>query len=825
MTHSTPLSSNGAPAVVSSDLRSTARPTPIPRPGLFPAMLAGLLCVSGLTSYAADGSWSRQFMNPYLNGTVNAVAASGDTVYFAGEFTMGSATTVELGGVGLDRVFMSTPAGIFPLGDGLDGDVNAIAVDGQNVYVGGEFTTAGGVTVNRIAMWNGTEWSDLDGGVSGGNVNAIAIHDGDVYVGGAFTNAGSGEGITVNRIVRWNGAEWSSLGTGANATVLALASDGEALFAGGGFTQIDGVAASRIARWNGSEWSPLGTGLSSGRVDALAVNAGALHVGGTFTVIGGIAASRIALWNGAAWSALGAGVGAGSTDTVKAIAFLNGELHVGGSFESAGGQPANGIAKWTGAAWETLGNGVVNSFGGSFSTRGTVNGLAVADGKLQVAGAFNRAGTVSTVNTASWNGTEWSAVGQALSTIAYAVERIGDEVLVGGQFQMAGGRTVNAIARWTGVDWSVLGGGVMAGATWGQVHAIAVRGDDVYIGGAFTDAGGVEALNVAHWNGVEWAALGDGIGVGNEFVRALAIDAEGNVYAGGFFSTAGGQPAKHVAMWDGASWTPLGAGIEPGGGGEVRTLAILGDDLYVGGAFNTAGDVETTGIARWDGAAWSDVAGGVNSSVLTLAAADNHLYVGGLFSEAGGAPANRVARWDGAAWSALGDGIGTDEAEYVNALAVDGTTLYAGGDFDSTGAGTPVNNIAVWNGTEWSALGGGLGTAGSAVVSDLLAFGGSVYAAGSFLNADGFPSPGFAIWNAAAAPELRITISLTPDGKPLLSWTGLAGGTYSVLAADSLETPFASIADEIAGTGEELNFVDETATTDLRFYLIEQTLP
>ena len=43
------------------------------------------------------------------------------------------------------------------LGSGMDGyDVYALAVDASgNLYAGGNFTTAGGVSANRIAKWDG----------------------------------------------------------------------------------------------------------------------------------------------------------------------------------------------------------------------------------------------------------------------------------------------------------------------------------------------------------------------------------------------------------------------------------------------------------------------------------------------------------------------------------------------------------------------------------------------------------------------------------------------------------------------------------------------
>jgi hypothetical protein len=44
---------------------------------------------------------------------------------------------------------------------------------------------------------------------------------------------------------------------------------------------------------------------------------------------------------------------------------------------------------------------------------------------------------------------------------------------------------------------------------------------------------------------------------------------------------------------------------------------------------------------------------------------------------------------------------------YVSALAVSGSTLYAGGEFTTAG-GSAANNIAQWNGSSWSALGSGM---------------------------------------------------------------------------------------------------------------------
>ncbi|MBX3409535.1 MAG: hypothetical protein KF859_06575 [Phycisphaeraceae bacterium] len=238
------------------------------------------------------------------------------------------------------------------------------------------------------------------------------LPNGDAVAGGNFTSAG---GVTVNRIARWNGSSWAPLGSGFNDWVYALAvmPNGD-FIAGGNFTTAGGVAANRIARWNGSSWAPLGSGMN-GSVLALAVlPSGDLVAGSRFSTSGGVTTNEIVRWDGASWTPLGSVMsGHGNIPpVVRAFAVLpSGELVVGGDFIRAGGLPSAYFARWTdtGIPWvarqplaQSLEGGETLSlsatcasgydFNGPVSFQWQRNGVPITDGP---GGASPGGGTVS----------------------------------------------------------------------------------------------------------------------------------------------------------------------------------------------------------------------------------------------------------------------------------------------------------------------------------------------------------------------------------------------------------------------------------------------
>ncbi|MFY9609466.1 MAG: hypothetical protein WAU45_12730 [Blastocatellia bacterium] len=297
-----------------------------------------------------------------------------------------------------------------------------------------------------------------------------------------------------------------------------------------------------------------------------------------------------------------------------------------------------------------------------------------------------------------------------------------------------------------------------------SVRSIAIMGKDVYVGGRFTSAGGVPVSGIAMWDGKTWSNVGGGIDNCRGifcFPTAYSLEVKGSeLLVGGNFGSIGGVLANKVARWDGSKWSTIGEGVNICDGSDcvtVQSLALAGDDIYAVGNVLTdvkeiGGTLRVQGFTRWDGANWSPVGGGVvgdslTASINTISVSGSDAYIGGNFFAAGGTSANNIARWNGSEWSALGSGVegclnsnpGFSCSPYVATIAMKGKDLYAGGRFTTAG-GVSANNIARWDGESWHALGSGA----NGLVMKLAVHGDWVYAGGTFTEIDGVKANGLA---------------------------------------------------------------------------------
>ncbi|MCU0867312.1 MAG: hypothetical protein MUC36_26310 [Planctomycetes bacterium] len=627
------------------------RPTAAVLPSLFPrTALVGALLSTWAAAQCQIGSQVEIGVGGIDNQALASVMWDPDGPGPAGQQLVLGGKFRIAGDIDANHVVLYEPATEqwSPLGSGLDGFVNALAVSPSGeLYAGGSFQTAGGATVRGLARWDGAVWQPVGilTGLAGFYVNALTfLPNGDLIVAGN----GLPSGTLPGRLARWDGTAWSWLGGDANDNVFALRTlpNGD-LVAGGWFTSIGGTAAASVARWNGSAWSPLGAGFNGPVYTLSTTSTGTLFAGGSFSTSGGPAGACVARWNGTAWQSLGSGCNATVYGSMVAA---NGDLVVVGNFSTAGGQSAKGIARWNGTAWSDMGTGswAVLQFGTSV--------IELPNGDVVVCKNMGP----------DWNG----GPGQRLM-------------------------------RWTGNAWRAMGNGIDGQAV--QVLTMP-NGDDLVLG-YFTRIGGVAAPYCARRGSGGWSALGSGL---DRAAECALLDASGDLVVGGRFTTAGGVTAAGLARWDGAAWLPMLTTLS-GANPAVMALAWLPNgDLLIAGQFTAVNGVAANNIARWDGSAWHALGSGVQGSPAfvrcLLVLPNGEVIVGGNFTNAGGVTVASVARWNGSAWSSLGS-----FATSSNLVA--SLELLANGDILATGSFfvPPSNsrNLARWNGTAWQPFAGG----------------------------------------------------------------------------------------------------------------------
>lgn len=339
----------------------------------------------------------------------------------------------------------------YPLADGLNDVVRAIAISGSDVYAGGDFYDDGSVGSHpdRIARWDGSKWNALGAGITNNAVNSIAVLGSDIYVGGRFVNAG---GIAnADYIARWDGTVWHALGaTALNGYVYSIVVSGSDIYVGGQFFNVGGdTDASYIARWDGSTWHSLGVGsrlahvYGATTVRAIAVSGSDIYVGGNFTEAGGDPnANYIARWDGSSCHSLGLGMPKLIYNYFYAIAVDGTDVYVGGNFENAGGNTdADTFARWDGVNWH----------GYNVHYNYVVNAITIDGSDIYVGGDFTSLAGVSTEGIIRYDGETWSAFGSGgLNPYVYTIAVNDSGVYAGGSFTKSGDNslTLNRIARW-----------------------------------------------------------------------------------------------------------------------------------------------------------------------------------------------------------------------------------------------------------------------------------------------------------------------------------------------------------------------------------------
>jgi hypothetical protein len=782
---------------------------------------------------SVNSSWSNKFANPGLFNKAQVVTKyNQNEVVFAGNFELPSDSGV------FNNYLLA-----FWDGSGWSiqapGSINlfnseniySICAVGTDIYIGGNFSTLNSSQIAYLAKWDGTHWSEVGGGVNG-PVLALTTDGTNLWVGGHFSQVG---GITANNIAKWDGSNWSTLQepggltNGVNNIVRTIALSGNGVYVGGDFTVAGGINAYFAAKYNSlGSWEDVGVQWTVGSVSTIGVTFDHVYLGGSFNTVNGWPGTGIVRSDGAGgWEAMGNGSPVG---VQKLLVNANGFVYAQGDFSADAGSAAVGIAEWDGTKWIALGTEPF-FVGGDFAL---VEPNIIYTAKFD----FQNQNYLYGNGVYMWDGSNWAGLGNGIgdywttSQYVKTLEWYDSKLVAGGYFLTAGDKFITSLAQFDGNSWSDLGGN--SSTPFYNIYDLLTKDGKLYAAGTFLNMGGIDANNIAVWDGSTWSNLGLGVDNSIQAMHSMGND----IYVTGPFFNAGGSPAVGYARWDGSSWYPLGSG-----GPSAYTLASIGNDLYAGGRFSylNGGSLYVGNIARWDGITWNEMNGGVSGPgfnqiavVNALAVSGNNLIVGGDFKYAGTTPANNIAIWDGSQWSALGEGLNGP----VKTIFVSGNDIYVGGQFTDAGGNTAFS-IAKWNGISWNPLSLGLNQSNNfisiATVSTLLPTPEGLYIGGQFTHAGDKYSNMIALYKDFVSDVKEINYSLPSEfnlqqnyPNPFNPSTAISfqlsiSGYVSLKVYDVLGNKVTTLVSEVKSAGNyEVKFDASQLSSGIYFYKLQE---
>ncbi|QQR85982.1 MAG: T9SS type A sorting domain-containing protein [Flavobacteriales bacterium] len=652
------------------------------------------------------------FVKP-AGGDVLCSAPDGAGGWYIG----GTFTTV--GGVARLRAARINADGTLHAWDpNVNADVNSIEVDGGNVYLGGTFTTVGGQARGRLAAVDAATGAVLPffAGQSispGFNVNDLVVNGSDLIVGGRFSFAGATEPYGAKLNITTGAADANYVNPGS--PVYTSTPDGSGgWFIGGTFTQVNGVTRVGVARINADGTLNPWTATSNGNVLALHFDGSTLYMGGSFTTVGGQPRRLVAAVNGTTGAVLPFNANNVSGTSVLALHKEGSTLYVGGGFLDMGGTTRQNLAALDATSgailpgWKQVTNAGVRALTG--------NGTDVfAGGEFTLTGLDRPSGTAVDPVTGE---PDFSYL-EPNSTIYAAIPDGSGGWYVGGSFDQIGFTSRSRIAR-INADGSV--------HPWNPgsnniVRCLLLHGGVLYAGGDFTQLGGqtrnyIGALDVSSGTATAWNP--------NLNAAVLMLGTDGtNIVAGGSFTTMAGNYQPNYVSLNPA--TGLRA-YDVGADGAVNAIKGDGTALYAGGAFTAMGRAIRNGAVMTTGSssALPDVVMPNSEVHCSMPDGVGGWYIGGGFTAVNGVMRNYAARInaDGTLhpWNPNGNSV-------VYSMALGAGVVYLGGQFTTIGGNTR-NRIAAVDPTT------GVATAWNPNANDmvlaLVVDGSNVYAGGRF---------------------------------------------------------------------------------------------
>lgn len=623
-----------------------------------------------------------------VNGSVDAAARLGNTLYVGGDFTRISPFSAVLGAFyGLSPV-TGAPTGTFPL---VDGTVSAVEPDGAGgYYIGGSFSTVGGHARPGLARVrsDGTVDPDFLPDLDINAVRWIARDSGRVFIKGFFRSVG---GLPRPGLAAVDGTSGA-----VTPWVPAIAAGDKGIFAAGRLVVI---------------------GLRSVVITVKPLNVVVVAEAWALDLTSGAVQWQRTLGSDASFA--GDVIGAGTS------------VIVGGSFGSGGC-----------LAWLDASTGESTSMPNlpSCSTGGSVHSLALVGDTLYVGGSLGQRSNAAAVDLTTGAVTSWNPQPNG-SVSALAVSPTGS-VYLGGTFSTVGGQLRDGLAE---IDASDTLTGWMANAFPRSVNEIEVTDSGtVIVGSSLAVSGGAPRRHLAAFDLLtgtllDWAPAAD------RPIKQMAAR-DRTVFIAGSFESVNGVGRRNLAALDDTTaallpWNPNSLNYSL----LVTSMLVHEDYVYLAGFLSSAGLRRVHRVSGTIDAGWAP---NPNVGPAAMMVHDSALYIGGRFSSVGAESRSGLAAVDLSSGTVTSWNPGVSGS--VSALALDDTTLYVGGLFTSL-AGQPRSNLGGVNihtgaATPWSPLASADGEVSALAIAD-----GRVIVGGLFTTVGGQPRRGTAAVNVFGA--------------------------------------------------------------------------
>jgi len=342
----------------------------------------------------------------------------------------------------------------------------------------------------------------------------------------------------------------------------------------------------------------------------------------------------------------------------------------------------------------------------------------------------------------------WAGIGEFNHGVSsLSTDTVADELYLIGGFSMFNSDTMGGIGRWNGSTMTTFGCGVDWDCSspinpetfYPRVNNVKRYNNKIYVTGGFTNVGNELVNGLTSWNVTYWEQFGTGLKMrdGSQGIGLNFKIINGELYICGVFDSITGISAYGLAKFGGTNWSsvhnfPL-IPSDIGASNWVNDISYYNNEIYVCGNLNNLPIGTIFNIVKWDGADWVSVGNGIRGSIVfanKMLVYNNELIVAGLFSKTDDPnnPGNNIAKWDGIQWSELGEGVDG----MIHDMKVYKDTLYVCGAFKHAG-GVPADGIAKWDGSKWC----GFGTTFDNVVNTLDFYHDTLYIGGGFWTIDG----------------------------------------------------------------------------------------